>query len=180
MNPIDDSRPTDAWIDERLEAFLDGDLPPEELARMERVLANDPTWHVRLTLATRIQAELRASFTPAVPAGLTRVILSRARRAHRAQVWGDWWRTGLQTFLARFRAAWQPALALTSIAALATFLYLAGGFNASRTAPATVPDVEQALAEVKWTLGYISKTGRKTGESVQSAIGPLLQGSPHE
>jgi anti-sigma factor RsiW len=180
VNPFDDSRPTDAWIDERLEAFLDGELPTDERARMERTLAEDASWRVQLDLATRIHGELRATPTPAVPAGLTRAILSRTRRAQRIQVWSDLWHNGPATLLARLRAAWQPALALTSVAALATFLYLAGGLDATRTAPQAAPDVEKALAEVKWTLGYISKTGRKTGESVQSAIGPLLQGSPYE
>ena len=143
---------------------------------MERALTDEASWHGQIALATRIQTELGASHTPAVPSRLTGAILARSRRAHLAEVWGNLWRNGL----ARFRAAWQPALALTSVAALATFLYLAGGLDATRTAPTPVPEVEQALAEVKWTLGYISKTGRKTGESVQSAIAPLFQGSPHE
>ena len=41
-------------------------------------------------------------------------------------------------------------------------------------------DVDQALNEVKWTLGYVSKTGRLTGASVEDALAPLLKDLPKE
>ncbi|MEZ4699872.1 MAG: zf-HC2 domain-containing protein [Rhodothermales bacterium] len=175
MKPIDDL-PADAWIDERLEAFLDDELPPEERAEMERALDARAMWSARLDLAERIKTTLHATDTPPAPPQLTRTILARTRRL--------WWRErlrhGLNLFVLPLRAAWQPALALASVAMLATFLYFADGLGLRPPSTVPEPSVEQALAEVKWTLGYISKTGKKTGESVQNAMGPMLRETPHE
>lgn len=171
---LPDHRPDHTWIDERIEAFLDHDLPEAEMAEMERMMAESPGWETHLLLAGQIRDTLRATETPLAPPRMARTILRRTR-----------WMAFLERMYAlvgslgaQLRAAWQPALALTSVALLATFLYLST--NPKPVAAPPQADVEMALAEVKWTLGYISKTGRKAGESVQDALAPRRPESTNE
>lgn len=171
---LPDRRPEDAWIDERIEAFLDQDLPAAEMAAMERVLAESPSWEASLLLASQIRDTLRSTETPPAPPRMARTILRRTRWLDfRERLYGTMGGLGVH-----LRTAWQPALALSSVALLATFLY----FSTNHTPVATPPpaEVEMALAEVKWTLGYISKTGRKAGESVQDALAPRRSETTNE
>ncbi len=166
MKPLD-AIPPDDWVDARLEAYMDGDLPPDELAAFERALAASDAWRAQHDLAARIQSTLRTTTPAEASPRLTRAILQRARRER----WREWRRDARTAIALRLRAAWQPAVALAGIALLATVVLLYP--NGPAQPPAQEASVEQALADVKWTLGYVSKAGRKAGDSVQDAIAPL-------
>ncbi len=163
---------TPAWLDARLEAYLDGDLPPAEHDAFERAaFAPDAeaAWDAELFLARQIRDGLRALPQPACPPRLTDAVLARARhqaRADRSQ--------RLRAWIARHWAAWwQPALAMTVLLALVLSATLV-----ERAEPALSPEVARARAEVEWTLAYLSEVGRQTGRTVRHDVIEMRVVSP--
>ncbi len=67
--------PGDAWMDARVEAYVDDALPPEEHARFEACLWADPYWQEQVECARRIQGLLRSRNAPSPPAGLADALL---------------------------------------------------------------------------------------------------------
>ena len=173
----DDSASYEAWLNDHLEAYLDGDLSAEETHRVETMLAEHPQWQEELTLAITIRDELRNLPRPACPPQLSAEVLGAVRRdAIQSRV------DRINSFLRGiWTLPWQPVL-VTMTVVLAVVVFLV-----SRPAPIPTPgenitqaEVDQALDEIKWTLGYVSKTSRMTGESVQDALAPFLKDLPQE
>lgn len=157
-----DQNPQDAWMDARLEAYLDGDLPAGDANRFEQLLADDEGWQATLHLAARVRDGLHALPRPACPPELTRSVLAEVRRQAAPAPPGR-----LQAWLDRWWASWlQPSLAMALLVALVVLAALPG----PRTAGFAHDDVETALAEAKWTLAYLSQVGRHTGRSVRHDV----------
>ena len=157
MNSTDDATEKD-WMEDRIEAYLDGDLPEAERARFEALMALEP-WQREVALAIRVRDTLRSSPQPACPPHVVRSVVWQARWARFMEYLGD------------FRLpALRPAL-VAAVLIVAAFAAL----WINRTPPADVSqaEIEQALSDVKWTLGYVSKTGRLTGASLHDALTPL-------
>ncbi|HEY4595496.1 MAG TPA: zf-HC2 domain-containing protein, partial [Thermoanaerobaculia bacterium] len=80
------NRPHDALSCEEaldlLDPYLDGDLPPGEMDRVRRHLDGCPACAAELSLAARIQRELRALPQPDCPPE----VIERVRRAGRGAV----------------------------------------------------------------------------------------------
>lgn len=156
-----DGIPADAWMEARVEAYLDGDLPTEEHARFEHCLLAAPAWREDVLLAGQIREGLRALPLPACPPGVTRTVLRQARREART----DW----LGRLTARLEDAWgrtwQPALAMAVLALLVVVAALVG--RLPEPPPPGRAEVEHALEEVKWTLAFLSDFGRRTGRTVR-------------
>jgi anti-sigma factor RsiW len=153
---------SDHWLDERLEAFVDGELPEAEHEAFES-LAADPTWSGRIHTAVRIRDGLRSLPIEACPEHVTRAVLAEARRRNerwhpgRVVAWID----------EHFAPLWQPVVAMTALLAI-----VVGSLFVGR-APETFAEraeVEQALADVRWTLAYLSEVGRQTGETVRHDV----------
>ncbi len=165
------------WIDQKLEAYLDGELAPEELYEIEHLLESDDRWHEELQLALAIRDELRALSPPPCPEPLRQAIVGRARHEflqHLVQRFEDF-------LLGGWLSHWKPVLATLLVLIAATFL-LTRHFPTDTMPPEPLSqaEVDQALSEVKWTLGYVSKTGRLTGDSIQDALAPILKETPDE
>ncbi len=160
MQPFNPSPPHD-WMDDRLEAYLDGDLTPEEAARFERGLSGDD-WAAELRRAASIRDGLHAMPLPECPPHVTRAVLREARRRARAE-WLHRTREGLTH---AWRLTARPALAMAVLVALVVVAALVT--RPPRPAPGV--EVEHALAEVKWTLAYLSEVGRQTGASVHRDV----------
>ncbi|MFQ5572063.1 MAG: hypothetical protein ACE5G0_20495, partial [Rhodothermales bacterium] len=62
-------------------------------------------------------------------------------------------------------ALWQPALAMTFLLLLVVSSSLIGKPPRHHTA-----EVQQALAEVQWTLAFLSEMGRQTGQAVRDDV----------
>jgi len=173
-------------MDEHVEAYLDGDLPLPDATRFEHGLAGED-WAEAVDLARQIQAGLQAQPQLFCPPHVTQTVLREVRRRARAS-----WIQRLQARAeARWRAMWQPALAMAVLVTLVVSAALVG-----RTPPA--PGYEQAevavaLEDVKWTLAYLSEVGRQTGRSVrrdvlephvvepmQRAVGIVMDHRPNE
>ena len=172
----DDFLDRDTWVNDRLEAYLDNQLPPDEAQEIEKWLQRDDRWHEELTLAMHIRDELRGLKTPSCPTHVSNEIISHARR----DLVGHYLYRS-RRLLESWFLHWKPILATITVLVIASVLM-------SRTVmQPDVPtenisqvEVDQALDEVKWTLGYVSKTGRLTGDSVQDALAPLLKELPKE
>ena len=173
----DDPERMDAWVNERLEAYLDNQLPEEEARHVEHWLEGDNRWHEELTLAMHIRDELRSLGSPVCPPHVAQNVIRTARR--------DAWRSFAgrlnQFFFSGWVTYWKPILATMTLLIIASMLL----FKTPATDPLSAEDitqveVEQALDDVKWTLGYVSKTGRLTGDRVEDALAPLLRDLPKE
>jgi anti-sigma factor RsiW len=172
----DDANHDASWVDDRIEAYLDGDLPDEERARFERLLQQQDDWQRELALAVNLRDELRAFDTPALSPDVTRAILQETRR--------EAWRAILDRIRSNLWGPtivpWKPALATLAVLLVAVVMIWVGRPGPVDPASFSDTEVEQALAEVKWTLGYVSKTGKMTGDSVEDILAPLLKNLPNE
>ncbi len=64
----------DAWMDARVEAYIDDTLPPSEQARFEAHLRRDPYWEEQVERARSICFTLRSQTSPSPPTELTDAI----------------------------------------------------------------------------------------------------------
>lgn len=161
--------PADAgWMEARIEAYVDGDLPAAERERFEATVAADPAWRVEVRAANAVRAGLRAlphaSAPPAVAAAALRRIEQIERQDRREAVrraWGQAW-----------AATWRPALAMgVLVAAVVTSTFVGPAprpLNATREPSAA--EVQRAVQEARWALAYLSDVGRKTGVLVRKDV----------
>lgn len=82
MNLRNSNRPPDDWMDDRVEAYVDGMLPDDEAARFEAALEEAPRWKRQVRHAKRIHATLATQTMPACPPECTEAILNQTVRAH--------------------------------------------------------------------------------------------------
>ena len=68
----------DAWMDARVEAYVDDALSPNERARFESILRADAHWQEQVERAQSIRGALRTQASPPAPDDLTTSILRRA------------------------------------------------------------------------------------------------------
>ena len=81
----------------------------------------------------------------------------RARRRQRLREWLDSWRAPL----------WRPVAA----AALVVVLAVGGTVTYQRGEPEGSPaELARAERQVKWTLAYLSRMGRRTGDRVRDDV----------
>ncbi len=158
MNPLEMNAD---WMDDRLEAYLDDALPADERRAFVQRL-RDEDWDDELLLARQVRDGLRALPQPRCPMPVTQAVLAevrqrrRASRAARLQAWLE----------AQLRSFWQPALAM-SVLVLVVASAVLFGRPPQHTHSA---EVEQALAEVRWTLAYLTEVGRETGHAVRDDV----------
>ena len=166
------------WLDDRLEAYLDGELSAEEQSQFEEIIEHDDAWQQEMAWAVTIRDELRAIPTPAPSKELEKAILKEVRK--------DAW-TGFRSRLfsgfgsGLFQDAgfvWRPVFATLMLLVMATVVvFVLNRPNLPNATPESFSqaEVEQATEEAKWALGYVTKTGRMTGTSMQDALAPLLK-----
>lgn len=156
--------PSADWLDTRVEAFVDGTLPPDELLRFESALAAQPEMRDEIALARLIGEELPNLGSVRCPDHVVSGVMREVRRDIR------------QSFTRRFVAALRQGIQPRLRPVLAMVLLLAVVVSSSlvRRTPAPAPvasaEVIRALDEVKWTLAVLSDAGRQTGRSVRSDV----------
>jgi anti-sigma factor RsiW len=74
--------PSDAWMDARVEAYIDDTLPPDERTRFEARVWADPHWQDQVERAHSIRLALQSRRPPTPPTELTDAILTRASASH--------------------------------------------------------------------------------------------------
>lgn len=157
-------RERDEWLDDRVEAFVDGTLPAGELHRFEAALAAEPALRDEIDLARLIGEELPTIGAARCPDHVVSGIMRDVRRDIRSN------------FASRFAAALRQGIQPRLQPVLAMVLLLTVVISSSlvrRTpepAPVASAEVTRALDEVKWTLAVLSDAGRQTGRSVRSDV----------
>ena len=159
------------WLNDHLEAYMDGELAESDSKRIDDALQTHEHLQEELTLAINIRDELRSLRSPSCPTPVTSNVLNTVRK----DAWTTFTSKLKHQLLGAWITHWKPVLVTLTILFVTTFILLK---NPSTTSPSpdqiTQAEIDQALGEVKWTLGYVSKTGRLTGSSVQDALAPLL------
>ncbi len=163
--------PDDQWLDERLEAYLDGELSPEDTAHVERILAQDEAHAEALSLADDIQRGLRRMAAPTISANVATRVIQAARtdvRRSRQARWQQRWKTWMTRML--LTDTWRPALAMATLVALVVSATLIGAPTRPATAPYSASEVDVAMEDVKLALAYLSEVGRRTGTTVRQDV----------
>lgn len=161
--------PSNDWIDDRIEAYLDGELPTEEETLFEEaILTQDLTsevdWVDELFLARQVRAGLRGLPDLACPPAVTEAVMAQSRQLARVA-----WQERLRLwFRQQWTVIWQPALAMSMLLLIVVSSSLIGRTDTTDTFAQA--EVDQALAEVQWTLAYLSEMGRETGKSVRHDV----------
>ena len=153
------------WLDERVEAYVDGALARDERRLFEDALEKDPALREAVALARRVRTDLRAIEAPRCPDAVTEAVLSATSREWRSRPGVSQWLSGLW-LPAR---AWRPALAIVA----AIILVVVGLLQPWNTAPEPTysqADVQEALDEVKWTLAYLNGVGARTGQTIRQEV----------
>lgn len=176
MKPLDASS-RDEWMDNRVEAYVDGELSGEERETFEEILSEDEHWQTQVRQAERIQGALDDLPTPSAPPELTRSILDQTSRSPQTL---PWWKDALQQMIqtwraivaARRRPAVDYAVGMAFVAVALVFIVwpltqpdsptspptqVSSQLDLPVTAPYSESDVERARTKAEWTFGYISR-----------------------
>ncbi len=155
------------WFDDHIEAFLDGDLKPEDANRFDDIALMDEDLQRELKVARSISTSLGSMPDMDCPDEVVKAVMSHVRRDVRGSFVADM-KSRLQN-LASFQL--KPALAVALLVIVVVSSSLIG-----RRGPTTDPEVTQALADVKMALAYLSNAGRTTGTTVRQDVVPLVVG----
>ncbi len=153
---------SDCWMSDRIDAYLDGDLTIAERERFERLLAEDDRCAKEVALAERIRNEFHLIPEMLCPPYVVQAVLDQTHKADRQEGFAAW-STRIAEWL---HAVWQPSLAMGLLLAIV----VSGALIGRPAQPAASDEVAYALAEVKWTLAYLSDVGKQTGESVRRDV----------
>jgi predicted anti-sigma-YlaC factor YlaD len=155
MSPVD--RHQCEWVQERLDAFLDGadsDLTASESERVARHLASCAECGGQSSLAQRVRAGLRGLEMTAAPAG----VIERAQReiaSPRGRVVALRPRAGLRRW---------------AVAAAALLLIAATWIERDRRAAAERIAIEEAAREAALAFAYVNKYAQRTGDIVEGEV----------
>jgi hypothetical protein len=152
------------WTDERVDTFVDGELSPEEMVQFEEALAVG-VGNEDVLLARRIRNGLHALPQPVLRPEVSRFILEQVRADVRVSRRG-WLR---QLVEREWASLFQPALTMAVLLMIVVSAVLVGR-PPMKQENISQAEVEQALAEARWALGYISHVSKETGSSVRSEV----------
>jgi len=177
------------WMDDRVEAYLDGDLSGDDLARFEQTLEDEPYWRTQVQNAARIQESLHDVSLPSAPPELAREVFAQTSRAHQP---ASWWREALQNAMHTWRALvsarrnpvvdYGIGIALVAVAVFFIVNPMQSSSPPSRTTSQStsieVPpssdysasEIARAKAKAKWTFGYLSDFSETSSQDVQSHL----------
>ena len=167
---------------DRLEAYLDNELPAGEAAPVESHLAACESCSREHDLARQVLGQLRSlpelSCPDAVAAAAARRIegLPSPASAPLAERLGGWWQKYLHPAAA--------AAALMLVVAMAVFIGQEQHYrstasdNPKDTLELTPESITLAKAEIKWTFAYLGKVGRHSGlvvrdEAINHVVKPI-------
>jgi anti-sigma factor (TIGR02949 family) len=172
------------WVLNRLEAYLDGELPAGETAPIESHLSACESCRRELALARQVASMLRSLPEQSCP---DTVVEAAARSIEglpapaaepRAGRLSGWWREFLHPAAA--------AAALILVVAMTVFIgqeyhYRSTTSGGSEDTLELSPEqIALAKAEIKWTFAYLDRVGRHSGlavraETIDHVVKPIEQ-----
>jgi anti-sigma factor RsiW len=170
-NPFDSPGGGTAPIDELmplLDALLDGVAGPDEKRRLEELCAQFPECAREREVAMAMRSALESIGTPSAPPSVARSVFREVHRRKTAR-FKDRVREGLAAI---FGPAWRPALSLASAAVvlLTLFALFRPPQQPEEQTEYTAEEVQAAVEELRWALGYVGKVGKKTGLLIRDEI----------
>lgn len=177
MKSTDNSATCDIVL-EHIEAFIDGELPPEEVVIVETHVAVCRSCAEELSFARELQHELHSFTTLECP---DRVIEAVYRHIEQQQApvavaaagRPSVWQSVLNWLSARPSPAFAPSLALGAVAVIVAGIWFFAGTHPSETHSRT--EVAEARRQVEWTLAYLGSVNTRvtavaTGDVLQSYV----------
>jgi anti-sigma factor RsiW len=144
----------DEHSDLRIDALLDGELSEDDEAVLMAEAAQDPALQAEIDAALRLKATLQSIPAPEPDPAMKQELMHRiSRTTDRAP----------QRRVRKF-APVASALAMITIALV---LIVTDGRPTEDQYLYTEAEVEQALADVQWALGYVSHMGERAGKIVR-------------
>ena len=159
MTTLDNNRRN--WLDDRLEAFVDGELSAEEAARFDQIALMDEEIVQQLNLTRAISDGLGELDEAECPDFVTRNVMAHVRKDIRASY--------IERINLFFRdlsvSRLKPVLALALL-----LIVVLSSIRIGQNDSAPAPEVAQALDEVKWTLALLSDVGNTTAGAVKESV----------
>ena len=144
-----------SWTQERIEAYIDGELTPAEQTRLEAHAATCAACAAELEDARRLVGALRTLPSLTCPDAVSQALQTRIRQARRQR---------LHVAVRR----WGWAYAAAAVLALIAGYHL---FDPEPVPPAFSPkEVVQARRQVEWTLAYLSDLNSRMGTTVRDDV----------
>lgn len=169
-----------AWMDERVEAYVDGALPADERDRFESMLDAHPEWEKQVQYAKRIQTELHTLPHASCPPQVLDAVFEHTRQASNpAPSTESWWNWVWRELDIEMHTGWKPALAFATLLFVVVTSSLltdpqnpAGLFDqpVTSTQQYSAAEIQAAETQAKWAIAYIAKVGQKTGSTVEHDV----------
>jgi len=169
-----------AWMDERVEAYVDGDLPADERERFEAMLEAHPEWEKQVQYARRIQTELHTLPHASCPPQVLDAVFERTRqRTNGASATESWWNWVWRELDIEMHTGWKPALAFAMLLLVVVTSSLltdpqnpAGLFDQPVTSSQqySAAEIQAAETQAKWAIAYIAKVSQETGSTVENKV----------
>jgi len=161
--------PDRVWADDRLEAWLDGELGDTDAERFASLLSSDDWLQSETDRARLISAEFDAMADAKCPDEVTKAVMAHVRR--------DWLfalpRRLAEGFSRMTSAGLRPALAVfLLLVVVISSIQIVRGPGAASSEDA---EVAQALQDVKMALAVLADASQTTGTTVgDGVIGPYV------
>ena len=157
------------WLDDRIEAYLDGSLPPHELQRFKALAAeNDDVQHA-IDVARLISASLRSIPDEPCPDFVPKNVMAHVRHDLRKSAWQR-----VESFFMGIRITYlKPVFAVAALVLIVVSSTQIGGQSGGQIGGQSLQseaEVSQALDDVKWTLAFLSGVGKNTGTTVKANV----------
>ena len=144
-----------SWTQERIEAYIDGELTPVEQGRLEAHVATCAACPAELEDARQLVGALRALPRVTCPDAVSQALQDRIHRTRQ-----DRWRTAAKR--------WYKPLAAAAVLALIAGHLL---FDPEPVSPAFSPkEIAQARRQVEWTLAYLGDLNSRMGAAVRDDV----------
>ena len=186
-----DAPPRDEWMDERVEAYVDGDLSPDEHSTFVSILDDSSFWQMQVREAERIREGLHEFPEKPCPAEVTDAIFEQTTRAPAhapLPLWKDTLRHVMQAWRALMTAHRRPvvdyAVGIALVGMAAFFIVNPLDTNTSgtatnvsstlNTAPIQAPysnaDVQRATQRAYTAFNHIFTAGQEgVGHGAETA-----------
>ena len=144
-----------SWTQERIEAYIDGELTPVEQGRLEAHAATCAACAAELEDARRLVGALRTLPSLPCPDEVSQALQDRIHQTRQ-----DRWRTAAKR--------WYKPLAAAAVLALIAGRFL---FDPEPAPPAFSPkEIAQARRQVEWTLAYLGDLNSRMGTTVRDDV----------
>lgn len=148
------------WLDDRVEAYVDGELSGADLERFEAALTESADLRASVATARRIREVMASMPLPKCPEPAVSEVLRLASDSRRSASMRD-----------RYIEALRPRRRLVhvfAIAAVVVAVAVGGSLVLRDSGPQD--EVKQGLADVKLALAYVGEAGRQAGDIVRIEV----------